>query len=175
MDEDHPLTPSTPYAASKLAGDYVALAYWKTFGCDVAVLRPFNNYGPRQNEGAYAGVIPIVIRRALSGEPVEIFGDGEQTRDFIYVGDTAEAAVRLYEEPATRARSATWRRRELTINRLVATILEVLGADVRCAIAPRQATSAATAATPRRGCLGFHRRSFAEGIARTVEWYRERV
>src|SRR5262245_2937413 len=76
MDESHPHHPSTPYAASKSAGDHVALSYHKTFGIDLSILRPFNNFGPRQNEGAYAGVIPIVIDRVLQGKPLTIYGDG---------------------------------------------------------------------------------------------------
>jgi UDP-glucose 4-epimerase len=180
MDEQHPLNPSTPYAASKVAGDYVALAYAHTFGTDVAVLRPFNNYGPRQNEGSYSGVIPIVIQRALRGEPVEIFGDGEQTRDFIYVGDVAAAALRLYEEPATRGQVCNVASgEELTINRLVATILEVLGADVPVQhVAPRPGDVRRHRGDARKAAelFGFTPKvPFAEGIARTVEWYRERV
>jgi UDP-glucose 4-epimerase len=88
MDEVHPPVPSTPYAASKLAGDQIVLSYQHTFGLDAAIIRPFNNFGPRQNAGSYAGIIPIVVNRATRGEPIEIYGDGEQTRDFVFVRDT---------------------------------------------------------------------------------------
>ena len=63
MDETHPLLPITPYAASKSAADQVVLSYIRTFGIDADVVRPFNNFGPRQNPGTYAGIIPIVIQR----------------------------------------------------------------------------------------------------------------
>ena len=102
MDETHRCLPSTPYAASKLAGDHIALAYRETYGSDVAILRPFNNFGPRQNAGAYAGIIPIVVGRVLRGEPIVIYGDGEQTRDFVFVRDTADAAIQMYEHVETR-------------------------------------------------------------------------
>src|SRR5690606_4627788 len=95
---------STPYAASKLAGDQVVLSYWHTFGLDAAIVRPFNNFGPRQNAGTYAGIIPIVVERATRGEPIQIYGDGEQTRDFVFVRDTADAIVRLAAAPGARGR-----------------------------------------------------------------------
>ncbi|MEM2914344.1 MAG: NAD-dependent epimerase/dehydratase family protein, partial [Candidatus Bathyarchaeia archaeon] len=82
MDEKHALNPTTPYGAAKAATDLLALSYFITFGNDVRIIRPFNNYGPRQNEKTYAGVIPTTIKRILSGQPPIIFGDGEQNRDF---------------------------------------------------------------------------------------------
>ena len=83
MDEEHPLHASTPYAASKVAGDIIVISYCKTFGSDSAIIRPFNNYGPRQNEESYAGVIPVTIKRIMNGKSPIIFGDGLQSRDFI--------------------------------------------------------------------------------------------
>ena len=85
MNEDHPVNPQTPYAASKLAGDELVLSYVRTFNIDASVVRPFNNYGPRQNPGRYAGIIPIVVKKLKTNQPIEIFGDGEQTRDYIFV------------------------------------------------------------------------------------------
>ena len=128
MDEAHPQAAITPYAASKAAADQVVLSYWRTFGIDAAILRPFNNFGPRQNPGTYAGIIPIVVQRVAQGLPVEIHGTGEQTRDFIFVRDAAEAFVQVYEQPATRGRLiniATGH--ETSINDLVARLLHVLG------------------------------------------------
>jgi UDP-glucose 4-epimerase len=102
MSETHPLNPETPYAASKAATDHLALSYARTFGMDVRVVRPFNTYGPRQNLGKYAGVIPLTLRRIINNEPVVIQGDGKQTRDFIYVSDTADATVRIAKSQRTR-------------------------------------------------------------------------
>lgn len=102
MDESHPLNPETPYAASKAATDHIALSYGRTFGIDVSVVRPFNNYGPRQNWGKYAGIIPLTIKRIMAGEPITVYGDGMQTRDFIYVTDTAEAVVQIAKSEKTR-------------------------------------------------------------------------
>jgi UDP-glucose 4-epimerase len=102
MDEKHPMLPTTPYAASKTAEDQIVLSYHRTFHIDTVIARPFNNFGPRQNMGSYAGIIPIIVQRVTKGLPIEIYGDGEQTRDFIFVRDTVRAFVRVYEEEATR-------------------------------------------------------------------------
>jgi UDP-glucose 4-epimerase len=140
MDESHPQMAITPYAASKSAADQVVLSYWRTFGIDAAIVRPFNNYGPRQNPGTYAGIIPIVIQKVRRGQPIEIHGDGEQTRDFIFVRDTADALVRAYGEDATRGKVmniATGH--EISVNDLVARLLYVMGVpDYPCVYtAPR--------------------------------------
>jgi len=128
MDESHPLHPTTPYAASKAAADQVVLSYRSTFGIDTAIVRPFNTFGPRQNPGSYAGIIPIIIRRVERGKPIEIFGDGEQTRDFNYVKDIAESFLKVYESEITRGKViniATGK--ETSVNRLVSYFLEAMG------------------------------------------------
>jgi len=102
MDENHPLLPHTPYAASKAASDLLVYSYYKTSGIDAAIVRPFNNYGPRQNEGSYAGAIPKTIKRILDGHKPVIYDDGKQTRDFIYVKDTADWTVDIYKNDNTR-------------------------------------------------------------------------
>jgi UDP-glucose 4-epimerase len=88
MNETHPLNPETPYAASKAAADQITSSYVNTFGISAAILRPFNNYGPRQNHLDFAGVIPTFIENMLGDNDCQISGDGTQTRDFIYVEDT---------------------------------------------------------------------------------------
>jgi UDP-glucose 4-epimerase len=105
MDEDHPLNPLTPYAASKIACDHIVLSYHRTFDVDVAIARPFNAYGPCQNERSYAAVVPITIHRILTGKPPIIYGDGLQTRDYTYVEDTAETIIKVYEVPSTRGKT----------------------------------------------------------------------
>ena len=176
MDESHPAVPSTPYAASKLAGDQVVLSYQHTFGLDAAIIRPFNNFGPRQNAGSYAGIIPIVVGRATAGEPIEIFGDGEQTRDFVFVRDTADAMVRMYEEPATRGRIVNVASgREVSVNELVRLLLEALGSNVPVHhVAPRPGDVRRHWASIElaRELIDFEpRTSLRDGLARTVGWY----
>jgi len=176
MDEGHPPVPSTPYAASKLAGDQVVLSYQHTFGLDAAIIRPFNNFGPRQNAGSYAGIIPIVVNRATRGEPIEIFGDGEQTRDFVFVRDTADAAIAMYREPATRGRIVNVASgREVSVNELVRLLLEALGADVPVRhVEPRPGDVRRHWASIdlARQLIGYEpRTSLRDGLAETVAWY----
>lgn len=180
MDETHPLEVETPYAASKAGADAVVQAYGRTFGCRVVSLRPFNNFGPRQNDKAYAGIIPIVVRRVQMGKPVEIFGDGDQTRDFIYAQDTARAALLLAERDDLEGDVFNIAGgREIRINELVTLLLEALNkpghpvehkppriGDVRRHLADTRKARERLDFSP-----GVPIR---EGLARTVEWYLSR-
>jgi len=89
--EDHPIDPDTPYGASKLCAEKETLAYGKLFDLETICLRYFNVYGPNQRFDAYGNVIPIFVFRMLRGEPLTIFGDGQQTRDFVNVADVVSA------------------------------------------------------------------------------------
>jgi UDP-glucose 4-epimerase len=91
IDESHPLNPSSPYAASKVAADRLAYSYWKTYGMNVAILRLFNTFGPRQKSSGYGGVISIFMERVAAGMPPVIYGDGLQTRDYLYIEDAVDA------------------------------------------------------------------------------------
>ncbi len=127
MDELHPLVPTTPYAAAKAAADQVLLSYRSTFDIDLSIVRPFNTFGPRQNAGSYAGIIPVVVSRVEAGLPIEIYGDGEQTRDFLFVADAASAFVTAYERQGTRGEVINVASGiETSVNNLVARLLSVL-------------------------------------------------
>jgi dTDP-glucose 4,6-dehydratase len=92
MDECHPINPRSPYAAAKAAADRLVYAYNCTFDIPVVIVRPFNNYGPRQHPEK---MIPRFISAAMNGRPLQIHGDGLQSRDWLYVGDTATALDKL--------------------------------------------------------------------------------
>lgn len=92
--EDHPVDPDSPYGASKLFKEKFSLSYSKLYGMGVVALRYFNVYGPHQRFDAYGNVIPIFAYRMVRGEPLTVFGDGEQTRDFVNVRDVAQANYR---------------------------------------------------------------------------------
>ena len=104
MAEDHPREPTTPYAAGKASADLLLHSYVRTFGLDIRILRPFNNYGPRQNWGAYAGVVPKTALRLLRHQPPIVHGDGSQGRDFVYVEDVADALLAVAGCPEARGR-----------------------------------------------------------------------
>jgi len=96
MDEQHPLLPETVYGASKLAGECYTRAYHRTYGMPTVVVRPFNNFGPRSHFGGDSGeVIPRFVVWAMNEMQPTIFGDGRQTRDFIYVKETAHWLVNI--------------------------------------------------------------------------------
>ena len=96
MDEEHPLNPRSPYAATKAGGDRLAYSYRITYDLPVVIVRPFNNYGPRQHPEK---VVPRFITQALAGEPLTIHGDGLASRDWLHVDDTASAIEALVEAP----------------------------------------------------------------------------
>lgn len=177
MSEDHPLHPTTPYAASKAACDLIAQTYENTFGIDMAIIRPFNNYGPRQNEGSYAGVIPITIKRIMDGKRPIVHGKGLQTRDYIYVGDTVEAMVQIYEHKNTRGKVlniATGE--EITILAMIKAIAKEMNYKgdfefqrIRKADVMRHMGDIAIA----RKLIDFKpETSFDIGIKNTVKWYK---
>jgi UDP-glucose 4-epimerase len=89
--EDHPVEPDSPYGATKLAAEKLCLAYAKLYPLEAVCLRYFNVYGVNQRYDAYGNVIPIFAHRMLHAQPLTIFGDGEQTRDFVNVRDVAQA------------------------------------------------------------------------------------
>ncbi len=101
--EDDPPDPCSPYAASKLASEYYCRVYVKLYGVPVTILRYFNVYGPGHSE-RYAGVITRFVEEVLHGKPPIIYGDGKQTRDFIFIDDVSEATIRTL---STRARGGT--------------------------------------------------------------------
>jgi UDP-glucose 4-epimerase len=176
MDEHHPVEPLTPYAASKVACDYVVMSYFRTFGVDVAVARPFNTYGPRQNEGSYAGVIPATIRHIKMGGPPLVYGDGLQTRDYTYVEDIVDGILDIYQFASTRGRIVNLATgKEIRILDLVKLIMqlmkyegEIVYGDPRPADVRRHCGDITLA----KKLINYSPRTdFATGIGTTVEWY----
>lgn len=100
LDEETPLRPLSPYAASKRVDEIYAQLYTHAFGLETVALRYFNVFGPRQRpDSPYAAAVPIFVRRYLDGKAVTVFGDGGQTRDLIYVGDVARANLLAARHP----------------------------------------------------------------------------
>lgn len=106
IHEDTPKAPLTPYASDKLASEYYFDFYRRQHALEPVILRFFNIFGPRQDPSSpYSGVISIFSERAQKKMPITIFGDGEQTRDFVYVGDLVKILVQALEQPEVRYRA----------------------------------------------------------------------
>lgn len=128
MDEMHPTMPTTVYGSSKLAGECYTRAFWQTYGLPTVVLRPFNAFGPRSHhEGDSGEVIPKFLLRSMAGKPMIVFGDGEQTRDYTYVSDTAGAILAAVTAPAAVGETINiGSGKEITINRLAELVRQVV-------------------------------------------------
>ena len=178
MDENHPTDPTTPYAAGKAAADMMVHSFSKVLDLDISIIRPFNNYGPRQNaEGPLAGIIPATAKRIKNGGRPVINGDGEQTRDFIYVKDTVRGLLLAYEKEESRGKIINLGSGiDMTMNSLLQCICDYMDytgewdhreertSDVRnlCANIERA-----------KAVLGFEpQMSFKDGIKETLDWYK---
>ena len=171
--EDHPLEPTSPYAASKVAADRLAMSYHRTFGTPVAIIRPFNTFGPRH----VYDVIPKFVDRALRGQPITIYGSGEQTRDFTYVDDMVEAFLLMGQHPDAVGQVVNFGRGEDTsIKELALQVRTLVDPDLEIVhAAPRAAEVNRLCCDPSRAqCLfGWSAEvSLAEGLRRHVDWAR---
>jgi UDP-glucose 4-epimerase len=180
MGECHPLEPLTPYAASKAASDHLVRTYAATFGVDALVVRPFNNYGPRQNDRQYAGIIPTLLKSAFEERVFTLFGDGQQTRDYIYVTDTVRAALELYKcQQASGQVVNIASGREISIINLKTKIEHVLGRPIpirQCDPRPGDVQRHQADITQLKHLINFEPQvSIDEGLVRTVEFYRKRA
>lgn len=133
INEERPLHPLTPYAASKAASATLVQAYIASYGLDALIVRPFNIYGPRQNDRQYAGVIPTLLQCALNRRPFTLFGDGEQTRDFCYISDLVRATLALYKCHAAHGRVVNIASgQEIRLLDLKTKIEQLLGSTIAC-------------------------------------------
>lgn len=136
IGEDHPVEPDTPYGASKLCAEKLCLAYAKLYPIECVSLRYFNVYGVNQRYDAYGNVIPIFAHRVLHGEPITIFGDGEQTRDFVNVDDVAAANLAAARAEGVSGAFNIASGTRITINRLAEIIVAASGRDAAIEHAP---------------------------------------
>jgi dTDP-glucose 4,6-dehydratase len=173
IDERHPLEPTSPYAASKLAADRMAAAFVHTWALPLVIVRPFNCYGPRH----VYDVIPRFIARALAGEPLRIFGDGQQSRDFTYVDDMVAGFLLAARHPDALGRAINFGSGEaVSIAALAQTIVELT--DSRSAIehAPPRAAEVARLCCDATAAhtLGWRASvPLREGLRRNIAWARE--
>jgi UDP-glucose 4-epimerase len=136
IGEDHTVDPDTPYGASKLCAEKETLAYGKLYGMETVCLRYFNVYGPNQRFDAYGNVIPIFVFRMLRGEKLTIFGDGEQTRDFVNVSDVVQANLRAAAAARVRGAFNIGSGSRVTINELMRRLKAASGLEPEVDYAP---------------------------------------
>jgi dTDP-glucose 4,6-dehydratase len=178
MDEEHPLNPRSPYAGTKAGGDRLAYSYRVTYDLPVVIVRPFNNYGPRQHPEK---VVPRFITQALAGEPLTIHGDGHASRDWLHVDDTASAIETLIDAPLDRVAGEVVNVAtgvDISVTEIARLVLAAVGGPgagtVHVEERPGQvdrhigSTDKLARLTGWRASIGFE-----EGLGRTVAWYRD--
>jgi len=172
--EDHPIEPDTPYGSTKLCAEKLCLAYAKLYDLEAICLRYFNVYGPNQRFDAYGNVIPIFAFQMMRGEPLTVFGDGEQTRDFVNVADVVQANMKAARTRDVNGVFNIGSGERITINRLVALLQSASGiepvvhhgpprpGDVRDSLADVHAARAAIGYIPAIG--------IEDGLAEYMKW-----
>ena len=180
IDEAHPVSPQSPYAATKASADHLALSFARSFDLPVTVVRPFNTFGPRQSARA---IIPTIISQILDDKDSLSLGNLAPTRDLTFVDDTVSgflAAAGSRETVGEVVNLGTGR--EISIGGLARLIAEIMGSSVRIVPDPRRLRPAASEVERLLSCpdkmrrlTGWHAAvSLEEGLARTVEWMRGR-
>jgi NAD dependent epimerase/dehydratase len=175
IDENHPRQPQSPYAASKIAADAIALTHHLSFGVPVAICRPFNTYGPRQSDRA---VIPMLIAQALHREEI-VLGNLTPTRDFTYVSDTVEGFIKVAESDACLGEEINLGTGcEISIGDLAKKIIELVGRNVDITRAGERMRPAASEVQrlcsnngKARALAGWSPTvSLEEGLRLTIDW-----
>jgi len=178
MDERHPLEPRSPYAATKAGADRLAYSYRVTYGLPIVIVRPFNNYGPRQHPEK---LVPRFVTQALSGEALTVHGDGHASRDWLHVDDTASAIEALIDAPLDAVAGevvnvATGA--DLSVSEIARLVLEAVGDPtveiVHVEERPGQVDRHIGSTDKLARLTGWRAStSFAEGLERTITWYRD--
>jgi nucleoside-diphosphate-sugar epimerase len=173
--EDTPLRPLSPYAVSKQVNELYARLYTQILGLPVTVLRYYNVYGPRQRpDSDYAAAIPIFVRQLVAGQPVTIFGDGLQTRDFIFVKDVVRANLMAADSDSAGESYNVCTGCETSLLDLLEELSEIAPHQPQVSFdSPRSGDIYRSVGSPEKAAasLGFRAEtSLAAGLAQTVEW-----
>jgi UDP-glucose 4-epimerase len=174
--EDASISPISPYGASKAASEHYLRSFEENHGIEAVSLRYFNVYGPRQTPGEYAGVISTFARRALQQKPLQIYGDGSQTRDFIYVSDVVDATIAALERTPQSKVFNIASGKETTILELAKTMQRITQTQSELKLYPPRGGDVARSVadvTRARNELGFTARtSMDDGLSATIQWFR---
>ncbi len=177
--EDQPALPISPYATAKLAGEGYARSFHGVYGLETVALRYFNVFGPRQDPTSqYAAVVPNFITALMAGQPPLIFGDGEQSRDFTYVGNVVQANLLAMEASGVGGKVFNVACGErVTLNRLVSELRDLLESDVEATYAAERAGDVKHSLadlSAARAELGYDPAvQLRDGLERTIEHYRD--
>jgi nucleoside-diphosphate-sugar epimerase len=175
LDETAELRPNSPYAASKAAADRLCYSYNRSHGLDVTMVRPFNIFGERQKSGAFGALIPILVRRAIAGQDLTVFGDGSATRDYLHVSDVIEAYRLVLESPNLTGRAINF---ASGTNTSVRDIAEYIAAKFSARVVQGPARPGEVTRFPASIALaksiGFAPKvGIWQGIDRYIEWAKE--
>ena len=179
MDESHPTNPTTTYAAGKAAADIALRSWVNMFNNDAFIFRPFNNYGPRQNDkGNLAAIIPITVNRIKKGIPPEIHGTGQQTRDFIFVEDTIDAIIKLYPliKPAESINISTGG--QISMQDVIHKISSLMNYQGEVLYKPSRNADVETHNSNNgkmKLMIDCQFTNFDSGLAKTIKWYQENL
>lgn len=180
MDEDHPLNPETPYAAAKVAQDMLVASYGRTYQLPWTTIRPFNMYGPNSHWQGHRGeLIPKMIVRALNKCPLIIFGDGNQSRDFLFVEEAALAICKLLECERALGQTVNFCTGvDTSVQRIAEIMCRNFGYDPKEMIEYQEARPGDVRrhigdVSRFKELFGFVPKvSVEDGLARTIAWYR---
>ena len=168
--------PKSPYAITKLDGEYYLGMFQREGRLETAALRFFNVFGPRQDpKGAYAAAVPIFIEKAVRNEDITVFGDGGQTRDFIYVKDIVGALVFAVETEGVTGVFNAGYGGQITINDLANSLISTAASTSKVLHAPERAGDvrhSRASADKLRAAGWIPRHSLDEGLARTLEFFK---
>jgi len=178
MDEEHPLNPRSPYAATKLGADRLAYSYWVTYDLPIVIVRPFNNYGPFQHPEK---ALPRFVIQALNDEPLTIHGDGHASRDWLFVEDDAEAIEAVITAPLDAVAGEVVNVAtgiDISVSQIADYVLDALGKPrslkVHVDERPGQVDRHIGSTDKAEELLGWRARtSFEQGLERTIDWYVE--
>jgi len=174
--EDATVSPISPYGASKLASEHYLASFETIHGIEAASLRLFNVYGPRQTANQYAGAISIFARRSLREEPLQIYGDGSQTRDFVFVSDVIDAIINALEKNLKSRVFNIASGRETAILELAKNIGEITGTHSRIEFHPPRSGDiirSVADVSRARNELGFAAKTtMTQGLSATLQWFK---
>ncbi len=172
--EDHAAEPDSPYGASKLGAEKACLAFGKVHSIETVCLRLFNVYGPGQRFDVYGNAIPIFVSRMLRGQEITVFGDGEQTRDFVHVRDAVQANLRAAEAKRVSGAFNVGSGTRVSINRLVSLIGRSVGVEPRVVYAtsrPGEVRDSLADVSAAQATFGYDPRvPLAIGLEEYVAW-----